>query len=133
MEMNTKYYKQCRKQLRPFHNYGINVFHIYRNTKGTITEEQLIDITPQAVNNHFIQWLDTNLQPSEEGETVSLRDICELYLGKAVPSRVATKIKTDIEKYIAHKYPNKDPNYKDTSINCVRFRGWNGFVLKLSS
>jgi P4 family phage/plasmid primase-like protien len=74
-------------------------------------------------NNEFFNWMNENIT-YKEGAILKLGDICELYLGKKISSRVSTKYKKEIEKYIKEKYKDIESEYKQYSINELKIRCW---------
>ena len=80
-------------------------------------------------NNPFLSWLEDNVIDKQDG-ILNLKDVCELFLGKAVPSRTSSKYKKEIEKYIKYKYPGICDKYKDTTLNSQKVRGWTGITFK---
>ena len=50
-------------------------------------------------NNEFINWCNENII-YKENSIIKLSEICELFLGKKVSSRISTKYKKEFEKYI---------------------------------
>lgn len=79
-------------------------------------------------NNNFITWVEDNIRLKTDS-VLNLKDILQLYLGKSVPSRVSSKYKKELEKYIKSKYPNLCDTYRDTSYNGAKVKGWIGLTL----
>lgn len=84
----------------------------------------------RAENNDFFNWLDENIVSNPSG-VLNLKDVCDLYLNKSgVPSRTASKYKKEIEKYIKITFPSIQHQYKDTTLNGSKVKGWAGLQLK---
>jgi prophage antirepressor-like protein len=78
----------------------------------------------------FSNWLDENVVYSEDpSDYIELRTICELYLNKHhLGSRISTKYKKEVEKYIKKKHKNVSWKYDQHKIKhndeLLRPRGW---------
>jgi len=59
-----------------------------------------------------------------QNSILTLSDVCELFLGKIVGSRIMTKYKDEISKFIKNKYNSLDYEYQNTTLNNIRIRGW---------
>ena len=79
-------------------------------------------------NNEFLNWCNENII-YKENSILKLCDVCEVYLGKKVSSRISTKYKKELEKYIKDKYHHIDYKYKDSTFNSERYKGWIGLVI----
>ena len=78
-------------------------------------------------NNDFYSWLDENIKESNVNtDYIELKTICELYLDKQkIPSKISSKYKKEIEKYIKEKFPRVTFEYKQHYISdSLRPRGW---------
>jgi P4 family phage/plasmid primase-like protien len=81
-------------------------------------------------NNEFFAWLDENVVYSDDpSDYVELKTICELYLNKHhLGSRISTKYKKEVEKYIKEKHKNVSWKYDQHKIKhndeLLRPRGW---------
>jgi phage anti-repressor protein len=84
--------------------------------------------SPQSINS-FHDWLDNFIVSKHDG-ILNLKDVCELYLGKTVSSRISCRYKTEIENYIKKHYKGVNELYKDTSYNGEKVKGWVGMSLK---
>jgi prophage antirepressor-like protein len=93
------------------------------NDKNHYDKEQFHNI------NTFQDWLGKVLVLKRDG-ILNLKDICQLYLGKTVSSRISCRYKIDIENYIKKHYKELHEQYKDTSFNGERVKGWIGLSLK---
>jgi len=82
----------------------------------------------KQVNNDFYNWCDENIK-LEEGSILKLSDVCELFLGKKVPSRVSTKYKKELEKYIKEKYKTIQWDYRQFRIKDIVYKGWQNITL----
>lgn len=80
-------------------------------------------------DSDFYMWMDEHVVPNDKG-TLNLKGVLELYLGEVVPSRIATKYKLGIEHYIGVNYPYLTREYRDSSFNSQKVRGWVGVCLK---
>ena len=74
-------------------------------------------------NNEFLNWCNDNIT-YKENSILKLSDVCELYLGKKVSSRVSTKYKKEIEKFIKDKYKNINNLFQHNTFNGCNYRGW---------
>jgi P4 family phage/plasmid primase-like protien len=80
-------------------------------------------------NNAFYSWMEENVKP-KDNSILTLKAVCELYLRvQTVHSRVASKYKKEIEKYIKQKYPNAEWAYKDSCYQGERYKGWMGYTI----
>jgi len=79
-------------------------------------------------NNPLQQWLDDNIV-LKENCVVNLRDICLLFFCKEVNRREKTKVRKEIEKWIASKYPNIGKSCKESRFNGVKYNGWRGLSI----
>lgn len=80
--------------------------------------------------DEFFDWMQDNVIEKRNG-ILNLKDVCELYLNKSnIPSRISNKFRLEVEKYIKRVYPRMSCQYKDTTYNCVKVRGWIGLVIK---
>jgi len=80
-------------------------------------------------NNDFYSWMDENVE-EKTGSILKLKDVCELYTGKPkIPSKMSTKIKVEIEKYIKINFRNLKEKYADSKLNGERYRGWVGLQI----
>jgi P4 family phage/plasmid primase-like protien len=80
-------------------------------------------------NNEFFTWMDEHVE-YKENEILQLSDVCEMYLCKKVGSRVMSKYRKEIEKYIQEKYENVNFLYQNTHFDDRKYRGWLHFNLK---
>ena len=81
-------------------------------------------------NNDFYSWMDENVE-EKTGGILKLKDICELYTGKMkIPSKMSTKFKVEIEKYIKTNFRNLKEKYADSKLNGERYRGWVGLQIR---
>ena len=81
-------------------------------------------------NNDFYNWLDENVEEKLDG-ILKLKDVCELYTGKMkIPSKMSTKFKVEIEKYIKGKFRGLKEKYSDSRLNGERYRGWVGLKIR---
>jgi P4 family phage/plasmid primase-like protien len=79
-------------------------------------------------NNPFEAWMADNIT-SKEDSIVALKDICSLYFQKEVNKKDKNKLKKEIEKWIAKKYPMVESVCKDSRFNGVKYFGWRGIVI----
>ncbi len=80
-------------------------------------------------NNDFFAWLSENLEYNPQ-RAISLGEITEAYTSKKLPSRMSSKYKKEIEKWIKQTHKNIAYEYKDISFNGNRVRGWVGLAFK---
>ena len=79
-----------------------------------------------CMNADFYNWLDKNVVKSHN----SLLRLCESYTGKPnVHSKMANRIKTDLELWIKSNFQNIRYIYTDSSFNGMRYKGWIGLEL----
>ena len=84
-----------------------------------------------CMNADFYNWLDKNVVKSHNS-LLRLKDVCESYTGKPnVHSKVANRIKTDLELWIKLNFQNIRYIYTDSSFNGIRYKGWIGLELLL--
>jgi len=75
-------------------------------------------------NNDFYNWMDENIEQHKDG-ILKLKDICQLYTGKTnIHSSSSNKYKREIEKWIKEKHKNINYQYKISSYNGERYKGW---------
>lgn len=89
-------------------------------------------IQPSYETASFENWLDANVE-YKESALLSLKNICKLYFGKTVHSRMSSKYRKQVEKWISKKYPNITCKYTDSSYNNIKYKGWRDLQLKNSS
>jgi hypothetical protein len=70
--------------------------------------------------------MDENIIRKDDS-VINLKDICELYCGKNTNNHIKNKIKKEVEKWIKTKHKDISPNYQDSRMNNVKYRGWKGF------
>ena len=81
-------------------------------------------------NNDFHNWMDENVERSQNG-ILRLKDVCELYSGKPkIPPRMSNKFKLEVEKYIKEKYKDISNQYRDSTFNGAKYKGWTGITIK---
>ena len=81
-------------------------------------------------NNDFYNWMDENIEKSNHG-ILKLKDVCQLYTEKQkIHSSLSNKYKKEIEKYTKEKYKDINHQYRDSSFNGERFKGWFGIQIK---
>jgi len=103
-------------------------------TREDIREPEEIKVKTQEYrqeNNNFFAWLDENIEVTNSGDDhLELKTICELYLKKdKIQSRISSKYRKEMEKYIKEKYPHLEWECKQHYIGESRPRGW--FYLKI--
>ena len=76
----------------------------------------------------FEKWLDCHISPKDDS-IISLKDICEMYLGKKVGPRTLSIFKTKIEIYIKINFKHINYHYKNTTFNNIKYRGWRGLSI----
>ena len=87
--------------------------------------DEPIEVVSQE-NNEFINWCNENII-YKENSILKLSEICELFLGKKVSSRISTKYKKEFEKYIKdHKEQFNYINHlkQDSHYNNQKYNGW---------
>lgn len=81
-------------------------------------------------NSEFYNWLEENIEQNDN-RILNLKDVCTLFTGKTnIPSRVSSKYKKEIEKFIKVKYTNLNDKYKDSSFLGEKYKGWTGVCIK---
>jgi len=80
-------------------------------------------------NNDFYNWLNDNIE-RKDNNTLQIVEICESFLGKKPTSRVLSKYKKDVEKFIKEKFIDIDWEYKKHRINDLTISCWIGVGLK---
>ena len=114
-----EYKKNKNDIIELFHSKDIEVWDL-------IDTENDIEINKFLIKNNqsdFFNWCDENIQ-YKENSILKLSDVCELYIGKKVPSRISTKLRKDIEDYINKKFSNINHLFQHTTINSINYRGW---------
>jgi hypothetical protein len=86
-------------------------------------ENKKVEETANNEKNKFERWLDKNIC-YKEGNILNLKEICEMYLGKIVPSRISSKYRKEIEEWIKQKFKNVNHLYQDTTFNSQKYKGW---------
>jgi uncharacterized protein (UPF0335 family) len=115
-------YKDKDKILELFHSNKIEVWDLQETPNGIIINKYPIE----QENNDFYNWLSQNIQLSaKETDYIELKTMCELYLNKTnLPSKISTKYKKEIEKYIKENYKTIKWEYDQIYVNSTRYRGW---------
>jgi hypothetical protein len=88
--------------------------------------EKICQETENFVSNekdNFVRWLDKNICYKQDS-ILNLKDACEMYLGKIVPSRISSKYRKEIEEWIKQKFKNVNHIYQDTTFNSQKYKGW---------
>ena len=88
-----------------------------------IEEDIEEEIEEENEESEFYNWCNDNII-YKENSILKLSDVCELYLGKKVSSRVSTKYKKEIEKFIKDKYKNINNLFQHNTFNGCNYRGW---------
>ena len=101
----------------------------YHKTVSEPEEVKLKTNEYRQENNEFWTWLDENIEYKEDS-VLNLKDICETYLGKSVPSRISSKYKKEIEKWIKSKYSIISEKYRDSTFNGEKVKGWIGIAFR---
>jgi len=107
-------------------NVGVNV-----NVNLPEVNEETRNPPPpyNCIDADFYNWLDKNVVKSHNS-LLRLKDVCESYTGKPnVHSKVANRIKTDLELWIKLNFQNIRYIYTDSSFNGIRYKGWIGLEL----
>lgn len=82
-----------------------------------------------CIDADFYNWLDKNVIKSHNS-LLRLKDVCESYTGRQnVHSKIANRIKTDLELWIKSNFQNIRYIYTDSSFNGMRYKGWIGLEL----
>jgi len=103
--------------------------YYYKDVKEPV-EVQLKTNEYRKENNEFYNWADENIEEKKDG-ILKLKDVCELYTGKTkLPSRMSSKLKSEMEKYIKAKFKGIDDKYKDSTLNGERYKGWVGLEIR---
>jgi P4 family phage/plasmid primase-like protien len=102
--------------------------YYYKDVREPL-EVQLKTNEYRQENSDFYNWLDDNILQQHDG-ILNLKDVCELFLGKPAPSRISSKYKKEIEKYIKKTFPGLNDQYKDSTWNGMKVKGWIGVALK---
>ena len=80
--------------------------------------------------NVFFKWLDQNIMYSDDSnDYVDLQSICKRYLEQShIASKVATRYKNQLDKYLLQTYSDKNLKYKQLKLKIdntlLRPRGW---------
>lgn len=82
-------------------------------------------------NNDFYNWLEENIEYKEDG-ILKLSEVCELYLGKKAAPRISNKFRKEIEKYIKEKHKNISYEYKNSTSNNEKYKGWTKLSIKFT-
>ena len=81
--------------------------------------------------NDFYNWLDQRII-YYPGKILKLKDVCKNFLGKEdTPSRISTKYKIQIEKFLKNKFKNRVWIYTDSTYKNERYKGWLDFSILL--
>jgi hypothetical protein len=115
-------------------NYNVNTnCSTNCSTHCSTQEQQTLDNSSTAVNK-FEKWLDKYVVEKKDN-IVKLKTICEKYLYKQfkqqghLPPKYTHTYRVEIENYIKNRFPNIKHEYKDTTFNGIRYRGWVGIAL----
>lgn len=93
----------------------------------------VLDQSPLPANK-FEKWLDKYIVEKKDN-IVKLKTLCEKYLHKQfkelghLPPTHTHLYKVQVENYIKKKFPNIKHEYRDTTFNGIRYRGWVGIAL----
>jgi hypothetical protein len=114
-------YKDKQKVIDLFHSKKIEVWDLEDTPDGiNIKKFRLEDLE----YNDFHKWMDENTELKRNG-ILQLSNVCELYLGKKLPSRVSTNYKKEIEKYIKDTYTQIEYMYnRQFWQNGLKYKGW---------
>lgn len=104
-------------------------------TNYTIQEQPILvlDESPLPANK-FEKWLDKYIVEKKDN-IVKLKTLCEKYLHKQfkelghLPPTHTHLYKVQVENYIKKRFPNIKHEYRDTTFNGIRYRGWVGIAL----
>jgi P4 family phage/plasmid primase-like protien len=105
----------------------MNMLLDYYNRDVPIPEEVNVKTNEyRQENSDFYSWLEENIQHStDEKDYVELKMVCEAFTGKSKhPSRISSKYKKEIEKYVKEKYKTINHEYRQLWINGEKVRGW---------
>ena len=81
-------------------------------------------------NNDFYNWMDENIEQDKNG-ILKLKDVSQLYTGKInIHSSLSNKYKKEIEKWIKEKHKNINHQYRISSYNGERYKGWLGLKIR---
>jgi hypothetical protein len=115
-------YIDKEKVIELFHSYNIDVWDLIKTPQG-------IDIKKHdKQTNTFYNWLIENVE-HHKGSILALNQVCEKFLGKTVSSKIATRYKREIERFITERFPTVDSQYKQ-HWGVVRSRGWRDLCIK---
>jgi len=116
-----------------------DVIDTLRSTYENITLEEIysklkdhnIDIRHKNTGaNVFFKWLDEHIMYSDDSDDyVDLQSICKRYLKQSkVSSKIATRYKNQLDKYLLQTYSDKNLKYKQLKLKIdntvLRPRGW---------
>jgi hypothetical protein len=116
-----------------------DVIDTLRSTYENITLEEIyaklkdhnIDIRHKnSGTNTFFKWLDQHIMYSDDSnDYVDLQSICKRYLKQSnVSSKIATRYKNQLDKYLLQTYSDKNLKYKQLKLKVnntfLRPRGW---------
>jgi hypothetical protein len=74
--------------------------------------------------------MDENIEQDKSG-ILKLKDVSQLYTGKInIHSSLSNKYKKEIEKWIKEKHKNINYQYKISSYNGERYKGWLGLKIR---
>jgi hypothetical protein len=82
-----------------------------------------------STNNDVFKWLDKHIILDADN-VLNLKEICEHYYTYKVHSKIASKMKKEIECYLKDKYIDIVCNYRDTTFKGNKVRGWIGIKYK---
>ena len=102
------YYKKCEEP----------------NLLGNLTNK----CSELSINDVFV-WLENHIVLEEEN-VLNLKEICEYYYSTTVHSKIASKMRKDVENYLKDKYSEINGNYRDTTFKGMKVRGWIGIKYK---
>jgi hypothetical protein len=101
-----------------FKQHHISTYHIYQNNI-----DEIIEVPLYEDKNDFIKWLQSHIAYKKDS-VLRLQDVCELYLGRNVNTRIMTTYKKQIEIYIQSKFSDVNSLYQNTTYNSKSYRGW---------
>lgn len=96
--------------------------YYYKDIKEPV-EVQVKTNEYRQENNDFYNWLCENIK-CEKNNILKLKDVVDLYTGKASGSKGLNPFKKDIEKFIKESFKEINYKYQNSSFEGKSYRGW---------
>ena len=106
------------------HSHGVEVWDLQDTPNGINVVKHTIDT---QTNDNFYSWLEQNIIKQENG-ILNLKDVCNLYMGRACTKNEKSGLKRMIEKWIKEVH-DEPPICKYSRFNGTKYNGWKGFLL----